>query len=712
MTEKRFIHNTVHFLKHPLSMENDFLKIMDVLKDLKAQNGNICFEYKHYKNYTKRITYYNLPCTFDIETTHGTKASYMYIWQFNISGITIYGRTWDMWERLLVMLNNILNLSQHKLYCYIQNINYEYQFIRKRYKDKIGRVFATEKRKVIYFEMYNILFLDSYQLYGTNLENIAKEQLNFPYRKTHDLDYSIKRNSQTILSNKELKYCLLDVITLSCAIFNKIQQHKYIYNIPLTKTGYARRFFRELMYKDSDYTRNVKSLTIDENEYCQYKRAFSGGFSHGNYRTNGKNIYNVISLDECSEYPSCDLLYKYPKRFIENVDTMSEEDIKSLDYNKVCWVADVTFTHLKPKKDICDNILSYHKCKVEGKYLVNNGRLVYGETVYTSITNIDYESLDMFYTWDEITIKNVNIYTINYLPKSVIMGVVSLFCDKNILKGKKGYEEEYKLKKELLNSGSYGAMVEDIVKNLITFDNNTADLVYNDTDIEGQLKKYNESNKRFNYYLWGVFITSYARRDLYYIFNDMRENGISKDYQLSDTDSIKARYSNTLMKIIEKHNARKKNLLLDMCRTMKIPQDTVDILLKYKIGQFEIDNEYLVFKQYGAKRYIYIDKNYHCQFVIAGLPKKAVDDCIKKYGKYRFFQDVKKGYLWDNELSHKLTHYYIDDMQSENINGEIMTEYSSINLDETTFKLSYSSQFEEFFEYIKKNDLNRLTNIF
>ena len=152
MTEKRFIHNTVHFLKHPLSMEDDFIKIMDVLKDLKAQNGNICFEYKHYKNYTKRITYYNIPCTFDIETTHGTKASYMYIWQFNIGGITIYGRTWDMFERLLVMLNNILNLSQHKLYCYIQNINYEYQFIRKRYKDKIGRVFATEKRKVIYFE--------------------------------------------------------------------------------------------------------------------------------------------------------------------------------------------------------------------------------------------------------------------------------------------------------------------------------------------------------------------------------------------------------------------------------------------------------------------------------------------------------------------------------------------------------------------------------
>ena len=355
-------------LINPINIETEPQRVLECLNDIKNDFGNVCFEWKQYRTKKVRVAYYNIPCSFDIETTRGKLASYMYMWQFNIGGFTIYGRVWESFETLQRLLHAVFDLNKIKLICYIHNINYEYQFLRCRYKENINHVFATKKRNVIYFRMFDIEYRDSYILFGSKLEKVGKDLKNFPFRKSHDLDYNILRNSKTRLTSKEIKYCLLDVIVLSCAIYEKILQHKYIYNIPLTKTGYTRKYIREYLYRDKGYQNSVKNLVLTLEQYEQMKRAFAGGFSHGNVKHNGKTVKNAISFDECSEYPSCIILYKYPMKYIGNFDKLTDYEEQRIKDGKTCYIADFTFKKIKAKPNVVDNIISYSKCQIFGKF--------------------------------------------------------------------------------------------------------------------------------------------------------------------------------------------------------------------------------------------------------------------------------------------------------------------------------------------------------
>ena len=68
---------------------------------------------KTYKKRGRDESYYNLPCSFDIETSsvrqydgvnvdkntdYGRKLAFMYIWQFAIRDFVIIGRTWEQFQ--------------------------------------------------------------------------------------------------------------------------------------------------------------------------------------------------------------------------------------------------------------------------------------------------------------------------------------------------------------------------------------------------------------------------------------------------------------------------------------------------------------------------------------------------------------------------------------------------------------------------------------
>lgn len=702
-----FTKRCVYYLSHPLEVDDPTL--VNILKTLADDTANKCYTTVYKDKKRVKEYYYNIPCAFDIETSRGTKGSYMYIWQFNINGYSIYGRTWSEFTTLLSLLTRVLKLNKYKLVVYIQNVSYEYQYLRLRYKDIITKVFATEPRKILYFMINdNIIFKDSYILYGCSLDKIAADLLYFPFRKTHDLDYDVPRNSETPLTHKELNYSLLDVITLSCAIWEKINQHRYIYDIPLTKTGYVRRFLRSYMHKDPAYKKLIKSLTLDANQYTQAKRAFAGGFSHGNAENNGITIYNAISKDETSDYPSQELCNLYPIKYITNIAKLKPE--KAIDIctdekgNTYFYIADFSFYGLKAKDNICDDILSFHKCRVEGDYKLNNGRIHYADKCQVSLTNIDYANFSYFYTWDRVNICNVNIYKCGYLPKGLIMAVIELFKNKSILKNVKNRDEDYRLAKSNLNA-NYGAMVQAIVTTLLEYDNEDGDLhIDRSYTLEEQIERYNKSPKRFNYYIWGVAITAYARDDIYSVFKAIADKGLSSDYIISDTDSIKHKYNPIIDDIIKDFNAKKRIKLLKMCEHMKIDKETVKILCDYDLGSFTYDGEYRAIKQFGAKRYIYIDKDYDLHMTIAGLPKQAANRLIAKYGKYKAFEMINKDFIFNEDVCGKLTHYYIDERTSEYIDGELMTEFSSIILKPTTFNLSYSTEFQNFLQWYRTID--------
>ena len=90
------------------------------------------------KNWRK-ITYYNIACSFDIETSSfyidDEKRACMYIWMLDINGAFVYGRTWDELIKLLSDISDFLGLCHdRRLVIYVHNLSYEFQWIRKHFE--------------------------------------------------------------------------------------------------------------------------------------------------------------------------------------------------------------------------------------------------------------------------------------------------------------------------------------------------------------------------------------------------------------------------------------------------------------------------------------------------------------------------------------------------------------------------------------------------
>lgn len=201
----------------------------------------------------KKTQYYNVPTSFDIETssfqTNGKKQAIMYEWTFSYNGEVWYGRFWEDFIDLLNILYEVLDLSLDKrLIIYVHNLSYEFQFIRKRLV--WDKVFALKEREVLYAcTIAGIEFRCSYLLSGYNLDTLAKNLHKFKIKKlVGDLDYSLVRTPLTPLSKQELQYCINDVQIVVAYIAELIERDRGITNIQLTKTGYVRKFCRDSCY--------------------------------------------------------------------------------------------------------------------------------------------------------------------------------------------------------------------------------------------------------------------------------------------------------------------------------------------------------------------------------------------------------------------------------------------------------------------------------
>ena len=242
---------------------------------------------------TKGIELFNVCASFDIETysfyDQGEKRATMYIWMFCINGICIVGRTWSEFENMCLKLSELLGLYDKKrLFVYVHNLAYEFQFIAHRFTWL--NVFAVEERKPVYaLSDLGIEFRCSYLLTGYNLATLAKN-LQYKIAKLDTLDYSVARNSKTPISEQELAYCLNDVKIIVVYLAELLQTERNLNTIPITKTGFVRRFCRESCMIDAENRKNtfkrmryndlMSGMTLNVQEYQQLKRAFQGGFTH------------------------------------------------------------------------------------------------------------------------------------------------------------------------------------------------------------------------------------------------------------------------------------------------------------------------------------------------------------------------------------------------------------------------------------------------
>ena len=377
----------------------------------------------------------------------------------------------------------------------------------------------------------------------------------------------------------------------------------------------------------------------------------------------------------------------------ELVEIKSKEDFER-NIKLYCCIFDAVFENIESTFQY-EHPISVSKCYRLEKYISDNGRLVQADKIAITLTEIDYQIIRKFYRWDKFKIKNFRRYRKQYLPRDFVMAILNLYQKKTTLKGVEDSIVEYNNSKEMLNS-CYGMCVTDILRDEIEYNGSWEKVSPNQ---EEEIRKYNDKKNRFLCYQWGVWVTAYARRNLFTAIYELKE-----DYIYSDTDSVKfvnldkhldyfKRYNNgvhmKLEKAMEHHN-----IDIELTRPKTIKGKTK------VIGEWDYEECFEKFKTLGAKRYmIKDDKGY--SLTVSGVNKHyAIPYLYQKYGD-RIMDEFKDGLYIPPQYTGKNIHTYIDDETVGVItdyHGHELDYYekSSIHLEESAYELSLSKEFIDY----------------
>lgn len=680
---------------------------------------------------SKGIRYYNYPFSFDIETTsflqNGEKRSCMYIWMMSLNGITVYGRTWSEFEWFLEEIKINLNLDEYnRIIIYVHNLSYEFQFL-------IGHVdftsvFARKKRHPIKAVANGCFeFKCSYFLSGLSLDKTAENLTSVKIEKLKGYDYRKIRHYLTPLTEKELEYCEHDVKILHYYILEEIQKNNgKITEIPLTKTGYVRRYCREYIKQHTNYKYYRNHITneapFDPDLFILLNKAFAGGYTHANYEYLFMKNRDVHSIDLTSSYPCQMIQHKYPRGHFHNCNITSKQQFLKYISTFAC-IFEIRITKVKSKTP--HHIWSSSKCdygthdtkKEKFNAIIDNGRLVSSDEIYTRMTDVDFKIFDMYYTYEDIYINNFWYTTYDYLPKEIIECILKFYSDKTTLKDVLDKVAEYLVSKGMVN-GIYGMCVTNPVNDEIVF--NEEEWSKERPEIGTALNKSYNSVNQFLCYQWGVWVTAWAR---YELLSTLRE--INEDAIYCDTDSIKFVNLQKYEPLIERYNENVKNNLIKTCEHYNIdtsllhPKDIKGN--EHWLGVWTYEGKYEIFKTIGAKRYMY-SKYYkkknriETHITVSGLSnvylnpddytpdteqseKMTPTQYILDHGGFDFFtneMEIPASY------SKRLTHTYIDnapyrcELEDYNHVKAVVSEYCYIHLEPSSFSMKLSDEFIEY----------------
>ena len=672
------------------------------------------------KNRTKGAKpYLNVSASFDIESTSfydkGDKRAIMYAWVFTFNGRVWTGRTWEEWIILLYKFKRHYGVDKDecRFPIYIHNLAFESEFLLHRFK--WVEIFALQERrpiKMLTEEGYE--FRCSYLLSGYGLATVGKNLKKYKVEKlVGDLDYSLIRHSKTPLSDKEWGYIVNDGLVVSAYIQELIEEYKSVAKIPMTKTGFVREYCRNACYYGSrshssdfsgkfrNYSSLMKRLTLEgAKEYMLLREAFQGGFTHASMYASGRVYENVTSYDFTSSYPAVMVCEEFPMGKGQWVKPKDKKEFLTFLKTRCC-VFEIEFRHLEAKTHI-DNPLSFSRCTICEGYEVDNGRIVRADKVRTTITNLDYEVFKKFYHWKSSSVGEMLVYRKAYLPTDLVKAILNLYRDKTKLKG---VEDElskarYMWAKEFLNS-VYGMAVTAIVRGKIRLDQTRYEWYEEAPKYESEIKEYNENPKRFLFYPWGVFVTAYARRNL---FSGLL--AVGEDYIYSDTDSIKFTNADKHARYFKWYNALAKRKLKKASEYHHIPLEyfspkTVKGEEK-PLGVWDYDGFYTRFKTLGAKRYLVeyaepheVTKGIMSRYslTISGVNKKTAIPALEKKSREEgkdIFDLFEFGLYFDPTMCGKNLHTYIDVEQKGFVKDYLgiesdYFEYSSVHLEPTGY---------------------------
>ena len=607
--------------------------------------------------------YYQTIISFDIESTSyveykqvqhrdGTitkevdrKHAWMYLADFcTLIGNTYIHDTFRYWNEVKDFLDNLSDRCPKGYYyiVWVHNLSFEFQFMKDWLK--LSDVFCRRSHNVIKCTYRNIEFRDTLALSNCKLEKLAKNERLPVEKAVGDLDYDLIRCPQTPISPTELNYQHKDTEVVCAYIRKKKKEYGSLAEIPSTSTGEVRYLFQKELGKDlpkihslvtkySAQTMELQNLLIS---------IYAGAYTHCNYQYIDQTLHNLRCRDISSSYPYQMVAKKYPtiwfKLKLEVVDNKSfEELVKKYPPSVYAWACHVTFTNIRAKH--CHNILSLHKAKkISDDSIIDNGRIVFASYLEFDVNEIDLKNICDFYNFDTIQITNIHISRKEYLPKELVSVILKLFQQKTSLKGVEGQEENYMRSKNRIN-GVYGSSVFNLLKSGIYFDEISNMKFIKEEKTWADYQKYIGNPNQYLWYSIGVWVTSYARRQVLTPIKHMSENAV-----YCDTDSVKylggKKYDKYWKKlndtISEEFNSAMKFHEFDESEYRFFTTEYTDengIIHKRKekfMGIFEEEEPYRTFKSLGSKRYLAEYYNHEkekwvVESTVAGAPKNMAD---------------------------------------------------------------------------------------
>lgn len=625
------------------------------------------------------------------------KFAICYVWQFSINDNVFWGRTLEDFKDFLQELEYY---EPHKKIVYIHNFSFEFQFLINVLQ--FDYVFARQARKPLFAEWSTYQFRCSYFLTNMSLATWAEQRKLSVQKLVGNLDYAILRTPKTKLTDTELAYCFNDVLVMYFGLLQYKEKYGHIIDIPFTQTGEVRKEVIERMNVSSEYKyrkRCIKLIPETIEDYALLCDCFMGGFTHSNAVHTNVVLDNVRSKDISSSYPTVMCLEKYPMTYFE-------ETIPCNDYfnnDNYSYIITFDVEHLHSKR--WNTWLSFSKCaKIKG-YSLDNGRVLKADYVQLSLTNIDHEIFQLCYDFDNLNIIDFRVSSNDYLSPTFVKYILELYGNKTTLKGIKEKEPLYMKSKQYINS-MYGMMVTKNITDTIEFEEDRwkKELLNEKnfyTKIASEKKKL---SKTFGAFQFGVWVTAYARRNLW-------KGILALDYNVAycDTDSIK--YIDCDTDFFERYNKEieiRENMRADMLGIPKdkfCPRDKNG--MPHRLGIFDDDGQYKKFKTLGAKKYCYVDKSNELHMTVSGVRKSAVS-------QLHDIEDFKDGTVFDVEHAQKLIMTYVDDMPPIVWNKGKYDEFHSnyqhgICAQPTTYSLGITDDYESILTMVQnKREVTRI----
>ena len=202
---------------------------------------------------------------------------------------------------------------------------------------------------------------------------------------------------------------------------------------------------------------------------------------------------------------------------------------------------------------------------------------------------------------------------------------------------------------------------------------------------------YKWNNRYYLNYWVGVYVTAYARRDLWSCIIPNDRNVI-----YGDTDSLFIRgnadftwYNEQNMELLKKSATANDFDLSKACPVD--PKGRLQVL-----GEFSHEPDFIEFKALGAKRYVERREDNKLYLTVAGINKGAVEclhDDIELFAKdFEFDKD-------DESVNKKLLTYISDQPQVTWPDGYVSTCEHGINLRRTGYKLTIPDEYENLLRF-------------